>query len=269
MPWTCTRNWWLFPPQTQELQLDEKWSFVHKKRRRCSEEELEQECSGDCWDHVAFDPEHRLVLAVVFGRREQRNIQKLLLEVKKKLEDRVPRLICTDGLGAYEEVFQRVFGQWIKPCRKPGDPHRVPRREVSAELTYAMVQKETREGRVVKVDRKLVLGSEANLQKALGASKVSRTINTSFVERHNGTDRGRNARKARRTYRFSKDWAVHVLAGYFILYSYNFCWCVRTLRQRRKDGTYEPRTPAMAAGLTDHVWTLEEWLSYPAVSDSG
>ena len=79
-----------------------------------------------------------------------------------------------------------------------------------------------------------------------------------FVERHNGTDRNRNARKVRKTYCFSKDWQVHEAVGYFTLYSYNFCWPVRTLRQGN-------RRQAMAAGLTDHVWTLKEWLTRPAV----
>ena len=73
----------------------------------------------------------------------------------------------------------------------------------------------------------------------------------------------RNARKARRTYRFSKDWKIHQAVGYFTYYTYNFCWCVRTLAQRTRQGRWQPRTPAMAAGLTDHVWSLEEWLRFP------
>ena len=62
----------------------------------------------------------------------------------------------------------------------------------------------------------------------------SRTINTSFVERQHATDRGQNARKARRTYRFSKDWRVHEAMTYFTLYRYNFCWVVRTLQIRAR-----------------------------------
>ncbi len=52
---------------------------------------------------------------------------------------------------------------------------------------------------------------------------------------------------------------------YFTLYSYNFCWAVRTLRERREDGSRRHRTPAMAAGLAQHVWSLREWLTFPAV----
>jgi IS1 family transposase len=263
MPGRCTRNWWLFPPQTCELQLDEKWAFVFKKRRNCTPEELEQERTGDCWDHVAFYPEHRLVLSVVFGRREQRNIQKLVMRVKKQLQGRVPRLITTDGYAAYAEVFRRAFGRLIKPVHRRGQPNPGgPKRRLPAELTFATVEKLMNNGRVVQVKRELVLGTEENLKLALERSAVSSTINTSFVERHNATDRHRNARKSRRTYRFSKDWDVHAEVGHFVLYSYNFCWCVRTLR-RWGAGHWQPCTPAMSAGLTDHVWSIGQWLALP------
>jgi IS1 family transposase len=246
------------------VQLDEKWAFVFKKRWRCSERELQEEKVGDCWDHIAFDPEHRLVLGVVFGRREQRNIQKLVLKVKEQLGGRVPRLICSDGYTAYAEVFRRVYSVLIKPKHNQGEDNPGgPKRELLAGLTFATVQKEMKQGHVVKVERKLVIGRAENLKAALEQSSASKTINTAFVERHNATDRHRNARKSRKTYRFSKDWLVHVASGYFSLYSYNFCWCVRTLRKKREDGSYQKRTPAMAAGLSDHVWSIEEWLSYP------
>jgi hypothetical protein len=98
----------------------------------------------------------------------------------------------------------------------------------------------------------------------LKASVCSRTINTSFVERH-GTDRGQNSRKSRRSYRFSKDWEVHVVMSYFTAYRSNFCWPVRTLRTKSEDGRWQQRTPAMAAGLADHVWILEEWINFPSI----
>ena len=102
------------------------------------------------------------------------------------------------------------------------------------------------------------------MEEVLKASVCSRTINTSFVERRHATDRAQNARKSRRTYRFSKDWRVHEAMTYFTAYRYNFCWPVRTLRIRNEEGAWQPRTPAMAAGLADHVWSLEEWLTFPA-----
>ena len=75
----------------------------------------------------------------------------------------------------------------------------------------------------------------------------SRRVNTSFVERHNGTDRGRCGRKGRKSYEFSKSWTMHVAATRFSYFSDNFCWCVRTLRVKGDDGRYQARTAAMAA----------------------
>ena len=98
-------------------------------------------------------------------------------------------------------------------------------------------------------------------QAALARSTVSRSVNTSFLERHNGTDRHRNARKVRKTYTFSKDWEVHEAMTYFTMYSYNFCWPVRSLRTEAG----EARTPAMVASLADHVWTLAGWIKRPTV----
>ena len=79
-----------------------------------------------------------------------------------------------------------------------------------------------------------------------------------------GNRRRQNGRKHRKTYGFSKDAATHDAATYFIGYSYNFCWAVRTLDIKDEAGSRQQRTPAMAAGLADHVWTLQEWLTYPA-----
>lgn len=99
----------------------------------------------------------------------------------------------------------------------------------------------------------------------VGDVEVSRAINTAFVERENGTDRHRNARKARKTYRFSKDWRYHEAVTYLSLYRYNFCWAVRILALKDDEGRRVERSPAMAAGLTDHIWSMSEWLSRPDV----
>jgi len=105
------------------------------------------------------------------------------------------------------------------------------------------------------------LGTEEQVQAALAQSRCSRKINTAFIERQNGTDRNRCSRKVRKSYCFSKDWDVHGAATCFSLYSYNFCWAVRTLR--RPDGQKGKCSPAMSAGLSDHLWTIKEWLQFP------
>ena len=85
----------------------------------------------------------------------------------------------------------------------------------------------------------MVFGTEPSVAKALAASRASTTVNTSFLERHNATDRHRNARKARRTYRFSKDWATHAGRRAFHVLTYNFCHTVHTLRQPAAAGAHD------------------------------
>jgi hypothetical protein len=207
-----------------------------------------------------------LVLAVVPGARSIENAEAIVAEVKDRTGEEPPRLITSDEYPAYESAIEAVFGTPAPPpARGPGRRPIKPERQLPGELTYATVHKGREQDRVVAVERRLVAGAESQLEAALGASSASRTVNTSFVERQHGTDRGRDARKARRTYQFSKDWRVHEAMTYFTLYRYNFCWVVRTLRQRDDHGRWQQRTPAMAAGLSDHVWTTREWVSFPAV----
>jgi IS1 family transposase len=260
------RSSWLFPPRTREVQLDEKWSYVAKKQKNCDPLDPADDHKGDWWDHVALDPEHRLVLAVVPGARSLECAWELLAEVKKRTGPEPPRLLTSDEYAVYATAILAVFGvPQVGTARGPGRPPVVPERHLPAALTYATVHKERAQDRVVAIERRLVAGTESGLRAALDASTVSATINTSFVERQHGTDRGHNARKARKTYRFSKDWRVHEAMTYYTLYRYNFCWVVRTLRRRDEQGFWRQRTPAMAAGLTDRVWTLHEWVRFPAV----
>jgi IS1 family transposase/transposase-like protein len=249
-------------PETREVQMDEKWSFVAKKEKNCDEDDPEDRFRGDCWDHVAFDPEHRLVLAVIPEERTAETVQELVSDVKERLEGRTPELITTDEYAPYQGAILETFGEEVVPPRtgKPGRP-RKPYKVAPAGLNYATVHKTRKKGRVVSVTTRVIFGVIATVQAALAKSTVSRVVNTSLVERHNGTDRNRNARKVRKTYCFSKDWWIHRAVTFFTMYSYNFCWPVRTLKT--EEG--QERTPAMAAKLTDHVWTLAEWLSCPAV----
>jgi len=249
-------NSWLFPPQTRKVQFDELWSFVGKKQKNCDPNKEEDLFCGDQWDHVAFDPDARLVLEVVVGKRLETNVEMVVESVKERLGGEVPELVSTDGYKVYEEALLGTFGEEVVPPRtgQPGRPAG-PHTEPPAGMCYGRVQKQKEKGRVVGVKTEVVFGE-------LPAGEV---ISTSYVERHNATNRHRNARKGRKTYRFSKDWEVHEAMTVFTLYSYNFCWTVRTLRQKDEQGKWQQRTPAKVAGLTDHVWSLEEWLTFPAV----
>jgi IS1 family transposase len=239
---------------------------VGKKEKHCHPDAAEDARQGDNWDHVALDPEHRLVISVVPGKRTAEKVEALVDDFKKRTGGRAMNLITSDEYQPYRGALLKAYGEQVVPPRtgKPGRP-RAPYHLPSPDLKYATVHKTRKKGRVVKIDFRVVFGTVAAVMTALQLSRVSNKINTAFVERQNGTDRNRNARKVRKTYCFSKDWDVHDAVTYFTMYTYNFCWPVRTLRQRDSHGRWRHRTPAMAAGLTDHVWSLWEWLTFPAV----
>src|SRR5262249_33188477 len=174
-------------------------------------------------------------------------------------------LITSDAHRPYKEAVLRAYG--VEATTTPtGRPVRAPRLVAPPALCYATVHKVRRLGRVLRIVPRLLFGTAALLAQALAASAVSHAVNVSFLERQHLTDRHRTARKRRKTYCFSKKWEAHEAATYFSLYSYNFCWPVRTLRIRSPGEPGVERTPAMAAALTDHVWSLAEGLKLPAIN---
>jgi IS1 family transposase len=266
MPGNSTTNSWLFPPQTREVQFDEKWSFVGKKEKHCDRHDADDDDCGECWDHVALDPESRLVVSVVVGRRTEDHTQLLVEDFHRRTAGRVMNLMTSDENPAYAKAILEVYGQSVspRPTGRPGRPRKA-HKKLPKKLVYATVHKTRENNRVVKVESRLIYGTAALLAAALLLSSVSDDVNTVFIERHNGSDRHRNSRKVRKTYRFSKDWEVHEAVTYFTMYQANFCCPVRTLRQKDEEGRWQQRTPAMAAGLADHVWSISEWLSLPSV----
>lgn len=259
-------NSWLFPPQTREAQFDEKWSFVEKKEKNCEPDEPEDARRGDNWDHVAFDPEHRLVVSVVPGKRTEEKAHQLVQDFKERTGGRLMNLLTSDEYPAYKTAIFDAYSteKEVPRTGRPGRP-RKPVNVLPKKVNYATVHKERENGRVVKVTTRVVFGTMVAVLAALAVSLVSKVVNTALIERHNGSDRNRNRRKVRKTCCFSKDWEVHEAMTYFTMYSYNFCWPVRTLRVEVGEGEYQQRTPAMAAGLTDHIWTIREWATFPAV----
>jgi len=202
----------------------------------------------------------------VVGQRTAGATHGLVRDFHRRTGGRVMRLMTSDEYPAYAEAIRAAYGEVVTPPRtgRPGRP-RKPYTAVRPGVTYATVHKTRENSRVVDVTTRVVFGTLLAVALALVASAVSRAVNTCFVERHNGTDRNRCSRKVRRGYGFSKDWETHRAATAFSYFSYNFCWPVGTLRERGADGRWRQRTPAMAAGLTDHVWTLSEWLALPGV----
>lgn len=212
------------------------------------------------------------MLGVACGKRGATRVLELMRRVRTQLRGRAPRPVTTDEFASYATVLDLLSNDPPRPVpsgRGRKRPRPGPGRHRPA-LNYATVckrrerERERERGRVAEVHTKVVFGSKAPVARALKRSGASRAVNTAFVERHHGTDRHRNARKGRRTYRFSKDWLMREAVTHFSYYTYNFCWPVRTLRKRvGRRRRYQPRTPAMSAGLTDHVWTLDEWLARP------
>jgi IS1 family transposase len=243
---------------------------VSEKQKDCDPTNPDDDHCGDYWDHVAFDPGHKVVLAVVPGARTEENARAIVAEVKQRTDCDPPPLMTSDEYPASATAIEEVFSAPVPtpPRRKPGRPRIAPERRLPGDVIYATVHKHREDNRVIAVETRQVFGSPEGLEGVLIESAASHRVNTAFVERQNGTDRGRNAREARRTYRFSKDRQVHEAMTYLALYSYNFCWCVRTLRVKDEHGRWRERSPALAAGLTDHVWTWAEWFNRPAVQSA-
>lgn len=202
---------------------------------------------------------------MVPGKRTLENCQQVVAQVQRQTAGRTDLLLTSDEHAPYATAIQETYHRLVPVAKRPG-PGRPPKpkRVLPPDLCYATVCKRREKGRVVEVRRTLVFGLACVLAWLLGRSTVSKAVNTAFVERHNGTDRRHNGRKHRKTYGFSKDAATHDAATYFIGYSYNFCWMVRTLESKDEAGGRQQCTPALAAGLADHVWSLQEWLTFPA-----
>jgi len=240
---------------------------VYKKQRDCDPADPGDDHRGDHWDHVALDPEHKLVLAVIPGARAEENARAIVVEVTQRVGCDPPPLMTGDEYPACATAIEEVFSEPVPapPRRPPARPRVVPERRLPDEVICATVHEHRENDRVIAVEARRVSGSPEGLEGVLGEPGASHRVNTSFVERQSATDRHRNARKGRKTYRFSKDWQVHEAMTYPTLYSYNFCWRVRTLRVKDERGRWRERSPALAAGLTDHVWTWREWFTRPAV----
>ena len=110
-----TTNSWLFPPETREVQFDEKWAFVIKKEKHRDPDDPADRLCGDCWDHVGFDAEQRLVVSVVPGERTAENVQKVVEDYQRRTEGTIPRLIATDEYAAYPEAILQAYGAEVVP----------------------------------------------------------------------------------------------------------------------------------------------------------
>jgi IS1 family transposase len=256
-----------------ECQLDELWTFVYKKEDQLDPIEQLLSAYGDAWVWIAFSPVFKLVPAWLVGKRTLRDARKLIFRLKSATDGHIP-FFTSDELPHYADALLDGYGELQQPPRRGSrGPLPTPRKYPPPDLCYAVVVKERERGRVVNVTTRTVYGTEEQVRTALHDSPVSQVINTYGVERNNLTVRQHSRRMGRKVNAFSKDrdYLEYQLTLAFAYY--HFVIPHRGLRQRLSKpvptkgphATYKKWkqvTPAMAAGLTDHIWTMDELLSF-------
>jgi hypothetical protein len=226
---------------------------------------------GTTWIWRGFAPEFRLRLTSLVGNRNLYSARRLLRKIQERLDGSLP-LFTSDSLKHYAVVLLELFGQWEKPrpTGLPGRPCKA-RRVPMSELRYAQVHKQRQGGRVIEVTQNVIYGKRHRVQlQAAGLQRADGTegqINTSYIERDNLTLRQELRRLTRKTSGFSKNRRELQHALDFIDAHDNFVKPHRSLRLSNPSGKprrWVARTPAMAAKISDHVWTLEELLCFKA-----
>ena len=214
--------------QSRRIQCDEIWSFCYAKQDNLPDNKRGILGYGDVWTYVAIDADTKLVPCWLVGLRTARYANEFLSDLKRRLVNRVQ--LTTDGHRKHLDAVDDVFGSDIDYAMLV----KIYGHEPENEKRYSPSECIGAEKRVIK----------GNPDK----SKVS----TSFVERQNLTMRMSMRRFTRLTNGFSKKIENHKYAVALYFMHYNFVRPHKTLAYPY------PRTPAMAAGLTDHIWTIEE-----------
>jgi IS1 family transposase len=256
-----------------QVQLDELYALLSAvKDGEVSEAEaIHRLARSPHWVWVALDPVTKLLLTIDVGDRTLAMAQGFVHQVVQMLAPGCVPLFLTDGFKEYTTALLTHCGQWVQPERRQATgPMPKPRWVPLPQLLYAQVIKTTRRRRLVRVSRRAVFGTLATIEQVLAAHGWQ--INTAFVERVNLTIRQHVAAVGRRVMTLcqGEDGVRQQLALYHTYY--NFCLPHASLRQplpepepTNGNGSakrWQPRTPAMAAGLTDHVWTLREVLLF-------
>lgn len=208
------------------------------------------------WMGLAMMVSTRLWLAgVVSPSRDTALADRLLGQVRRCGQALRAVLVCTDGWAAYPNSIRRAFREKVKVTAGRG---RACLR-VWPQLYIGTVIKRRVKKRVVEVTRRMAHGSAKRAAVLLRRSRGGCLLNTAFIERFNGTMRERLATLTRKCRHAARRLEALHTGMYLIGCTYNFCWPHHELGKQREGGVV---TPAMAAGLTDHVWSLLELLSY-------
>jgi len=209
------------------------------------------------WMGLAMMVSTRLWLAgVVSVHRDRRLADRLLQQVRVCCRPLQALLVCTDGWAAYPGSIKRAFREKVKRTAGRGRACL----QVWSELCIATVIKRTQKKRVVEVTRKMTWGTLEQASILLQASLGGSVLNTAFIERFNGTMRERLAALTRKCRHAAQRLEGLESGMYLIGCTYNFCFPHHELSTSKHAGS--ACTPAMAAGLTDHVWSVWEVLTY-------
>jgi len=260
--------------RVNHVQLDELCVWVSKVQAGQGSDIVASEPScprAPHWVWAAIDPISKLLLALDVGERTLDMAQRLVHQVRQVLAPRSLPLFLTDGLKAYATALLTHFGHWVSiPRRQTLGPAPKPRWMPQPELCYTQVIKTYHRRCLVRVRQRVVFGTLAQVSHLLASQGWH--INTAFIERVNLTLRHHVAAVGRRVITLCKREAglrsqLHLYHAYD-----NFCLPHGSLRiplvhPRPTNGMgsakrWQPCTPAMAAGLTDRVWSLREVLLF-------
>ena len=209
------------------------------------------------WMAFALDATTRLFLAgTVSERRDSALADRLFEQVRACCRRVAELLVCTDGWNAYPNSIMRAFRDKVKTTPGIGRCSKI----VWEGLCIATVIKRTEKMRVVEVTRELTEGAMERAKRLLEATAGCKTFNTALIERFNGTIRERLASLTRKCRHAAQKVETLEKGMYLIGSTYNFCFAHHELSKASHFGC--PTTPAMAAGLTDHLWSLRELLRY-------
>ncbi len=266
-------QYFLHDVRVTQVQLDELYALLSavKAGAVTETEALIRLSRSPHWVWVAIDPVTKLLLTIDVGDRTLTMAQRVVHQVVQMLAPGCVPLFLTDGFKEYTTALLAHFGQWMQPERRQATgPWPKPRWIPLPELLYAQVIKTIQRRRLVRLSHRVVFGTLEAVEQVLATCGWQ--INTAFIERMNLSIRQHVAAVGRRVSTLCKgeDGLRQQLALYHAYY--NFCLPHASLRQPLPrpvptNGTgsakqWRPQTPAMAAGLTDHVWTLREVLLY-------
>jgi IS1 family transposase len=266
-------QYFLHDVRVTQVQLDELFALLRAvKDGEVSEAEaLTRLARSPHWVWAALDPVTKLLLTIDIGDRTLAMAQRVVHQVVQVLAPGCVPLFLTDGCKEYTTALLTHFGQWVHlPRSQATGPAPKPRWMPLPQLLYAQVIKTVRRRRLVRVSHRVVFGTLGAIQQVLAAHDWQ--INTAFVERVNLSIRQHVAAVGRRVTTLCKHEAgLRQQLALYHVYA-NFCLPHTSLRQplshpEPTNGSgsakqWRPCTPAMAAGLTDHVWTLREVLLF-------